>query len=233
MSIFGKKTAPANNTTNPYTNARRSWNSHVGSVMEYSTLAIFFSLICLLITLSAVGGLIYIGSQSKFIPLIYQQDCSGNTISMTRADHIPQAKVDNYRSAVADWINNIRLVTPDAEVQRKAVIRTYSYLAPNDPATIKANDYLNGSQEANPFNRAANETVSVDIKSVIQQSKDSWQVDWIETIRAREGSPKGEPSRMRALVTIYQNKDANMPSAEIFMNPHYIFIKDFNWSKQL
>lgn len=211
MNIFGKKkSAPTQDTTNPYTNARRSWNSHVGSVMEYSTLAIFFSLICLLITLAAVGGLIYISSQSKFIPLVYRQDCNGNTISMTRADHIPDVKVDNYRTAVADWINNIRLVTPDAEVQRKSILRTYSYLAPNDPATVKANEYLNASQEVNPFSRAANETVSVDIKSVIQQSKDSWQVDWIETVRARDGSPKEEPFRMRALVTIYQNKDADM-----------------------
>jgi len=201
--------------------------------MEYSTLAIFFSLICLLITLAAVGGLIYMSSQSKFIPLVYRQDCNGNTISMTRADHIADVKVDNYRTAVADWINNIRLVTTDAEVRRKSILRTYSYLAPNDPATVKANEYLNASQEVNPFNRATNETVSIDIKSVIQQSKDSWQVDWIETVRARDGSPKEEPFRMRALVTIYQNKDADMPSGEIFMNPHYIFIKDFNWSKQL
>lgn len=231
QSVFGKK-MPKPDTTNPYVNARRSWNSHVGSVMEYGTIGFFGGLLCLLIALAAVGGIAYIGSQSKFIPLVYQKDASGNTISMTRADRIPDAKVDDYRSAVGDFISNIRLVTPDAELQGKAIWHAYAYLAPSDPATLKANEYLNATKEANPYNRAANETVSVDIKSVLQQSQNSWQVDWLETIRARDGSPKGAPYMMRALVTIYQNPDAELKDQQMFWNPHHIFIKDFNWSKQ-
>ncbi|WP_017161249.1 conjugal transfer protein TrbF [Xanthomonas phaseoli] len=231
--LFGKKKTPDTNTANPYVNARRSWNSHVGQVMEHGQVGIFVGLLGMLIGLAAVGGITYIGSQSKFIPLVFQQDGSGNTVSMTRADRIPDAKVDDYRTAVADFISNARLVTPDAELQRKAVLKTYGYLAPSDPATIKANEYLNGTKEANPFNRAANETVSVDVKSVLQQSQDTWQIDWQETVRARDGSPKGAPYMMRALVTIYQNKDAEVKSGQMFLNPHFIFVKDYNWSKQL
>jgi len=229
---FGKK-MPEPNTSNPYINARRSWNSHVGSVMSFGTIGIFGGLICLLIALAAVGGIIYIGSQSKFVPLVFQQDSTGNTISMTRADRIPDAKLDDYRSAVADFISNIRLVTPDAELQSKAVWRAYAYLAPNDPATTKANEYLSPQAPTYPFTRAANETVGIEIKSVLQQSQDSWQIDWTETVRTRDGSPKGKPYVMRALVTIYQNPDAEVQSRQMFTNSHFVFIKDFNWSKQL
>lgn len=232
-NLFMNKNRPKPNTTNPYLNARRSWNSHVGSVMEYGTLGFFFGLLCLMIVLAAVGGIIHIGSQSKFIPLVFQQDDSGNTVSMTRADRIPDSKVDDYRTAVASFISNIRLVTPDSELQRKAVLRTFGYLSPGDPATIKTNEYLNGTPTANPFNRAANEAVGIEIKSVLQQSQETWQIDWIETIRTRDGAIKGTQYRMRALVAIYQNKEAEMPSGQMLMNPHFIFVKDFNWSKQL
>jgi len=231
--LFEKKKKPDTNTANPYVNARRSWNSHIGQVMEHGQIGVFVGLLGMLIGLSAVGGITYIGSQSKFIPLVFQQDGSGNTVSMTRADRIPDGKVDDYRTAVADFISNVRLVTPDAELQRKAVLKSYGYLMPSDPAMIKTSEYLNGTKEANPFNRAANEMVSVEVKSVLQQSKDTWQIDWQETIRARDGTFKGAPYVMRALVTIYQSKDAEVKSGQIFLNPHFIFIKDYNWSKQL
>ncbi|KXB09744.1 conjugal transfer protein TrbF (plasmid) [Xylella fastidiosa] len=230
---FGKKETPDTNTVNPYLNARRSWNSHVGQIMHHSQVGIFVGLLGMLIGLAAVGGMTYIGSQSKFIPLVFQQDGSGNTISMTRPDRIPEALVDDYRTAVSDFITNIRLVTPDAELQNKAVLKTYGYLVPNDPATLKANEYLNATKETNPFTRAANEMVSVDVKSVLQQSKDTWQIDWQETVRGRDGSLKGAPYMMRALVTIYQNKDTEVEPEKMFINPHFIFVKDYNWSKQL
>ncbi|CAE6823840.1 hypothetical protein R69658_05975 [Paraburkholderia aspalathi] len=233
--FFGKKDLAAKTaqTENPYLNARRSWNGHVSGVMSAVQTWQVVGILGLLIGLTAVGGMIHIGSQSKFIPLVFNQDSSGNTVSMTRADRIPDAKVDDYRTAVTDFISSIRLVTPDSDLQTKAVWRTYGYLAPSDAATIKANEFLNGKPEDNPFKRAANETVSVDIKSALQQSKDTWQVDWLETVRARDGTPKGAPYMMRALVTIYQNSGAELKSGQMFINPHFIFVRDYNWSKQL
>jgi type IV secretory pathway TrbF-like protein len=77
----------------------------------------------------------------------------------------------------------------------------YSKLAPNDPATAKMNEWLNGNADASPFKRAAKEMVSVEIKSVLPQTPDTWQVDWVETTRDRQGAVKGQPVTMRALVT--------------------------------
>ncbi len=231
---FSKETLAAKTTPeNPYLNARRSWNGHVSGAMSAVQTWQVVGILGLLIGLAAVGGIIHIGSQSKFIPLVFKEDSSGNTISMTRADRIPDAKVDDYRTAVTDFISSFRLVTPDSDLQTKAVWRTYGYLSPGDAATLKANEFLNGKPANNPFKRAANETVSVDIKSALQQSKDTWQVDWLETVRARDGTLKGAPYMMRALVTIYQNSDAELQSGQMFINPHFIFVRDYNWAKQL
>jgi type IV secretion system protein VirB5 len=76
--------------------------------------------------------------------------------------------------------------------------------------------------------------VSNELISVLQQTPDTWQVDWIETTRNRDGTLKNPPVRMRALVNVYQNTNLNAKLTKtMMMNPHRIFIKDFNWSKQL
>ncbi len=220
-------------TDNPYLNARRAWNAHVGGLMSAIQVWQMVGLSCLLIGLASVGGMIYIGAQAKFIPLVFQQDRGGNTISVTRADKVPDAQVDDYRTAAAMFIENIRQVTADADLQRKAVWQVYALLSANDPATSKANAYLNGSKEANPFNRARNEIVSVEIHSVLQLSKTSWQVDWFETVRSRDGALKGEPESLRAIVNLYQNEPtSDTTNIEALRNPHFIFVHDFNWSKQ-
>lgn len=232
LSFSNKSQVATTATTNPYLNARRTWNGHVAGVMSAIAVWQVVGISSLLIGLACVGGMIHIGSQSKFIPLVFQQDTSGNTVSVTRADKIPEAKVDDYRTAALQFIEHIRLVTPDSEVQRKAVLQAYAYLNASDPATLKANEYLNGSKEVNPFNRASIETVSTDIRTVLQLSKDSWQVDWVETVRHHDGSMKEKPFMMRAIVTLYQNEPTSeTTNIEALRNPHFLFIRDFSWSK--
>ena len=82
-------------TDNPYLNAKRAWNIHTAGLMKSLQLWQMVGLGSLLVTLAAVGGLIVIGSQSKFIPLVFQQDASGNTLSVTKANQVDQASIDD------------------------------------------------------------------------------------------------------------------------------------------
>ena len=135
---------------------------------------------------------------------------------------------------VAAFVADARLVTPDVALQRKAVFRVYSMLAPNDPATARMNEWLNGSEESSPFKRAAKETVSIEIASVLPQTPETWQVDWVETSRDRQGILKGQPFRMRALVTVYVAEPTPSTSEEqIRNNPIGLYVRDFSWAKQL
>lgn len=227
-SSFAKK-----ETENPYLNARRTWNEHVGSVVSSRFMWQMIGILCLLITLAAVGGVVHIGSQSKFIPLIFREDAQRNVISVTQADRIGKATVEDYRAAAVNFIENVRTVTPDVALQRKAVFRVYAALSPNDPATAKTNEFLNGTEDATPFNRAQKETVSFDLKSALEQLPGSWQVDWLETVRDRQGILKHQ-TMMRALITLYQAEPTEQVTAEeAIRNPHFIFVRDYNWSKLL
>ncbi len=221
-------------TDNPYLNAKRAWNFHTAGLMKSLQIWQLVSLGSLLITLAAIGGLITIGSQSKFIPLVFQQDASGNTLSVTRADHVGDASIDDYRAAAAHFIENIRMVSFDVSLQKKAVFQVYSYLNQNDAALTKVQEFYSDKLHSNPFDRAAHEIVSIEISSVLQESEDTWQVDWVETVRNRDGTLKEKPAQMKALVTMYQDNELNDVSNEsILKNPHLIYVRDFNWSYDL
>lgn len=228
----GEVLAAKDKVENPYLNARRSWNGHVMGIMSNAQIWQAVGLICLLIAMGAVGGITHIGSQSKIVPMVFQQDASANLISVTKLDRVPDAVVTDYQTAVTNFITNTRMVTPDVALQKKAVLAAYAYLAPQDPATMKTNEYLNGKPERNPFKRAENETVSIEMRSALPLTKETWQVDWIETVRTRDGQLKGDPYNMRALITVYQNTDMTVDQ-NTFVNGHFIFIRDFSWSKQL
>ena len=221
-------------TDNPYLNAKRAWNFHTAGLMKSLQIWQLVSLGSLLITLAAIGGLITIGSQSKLIPLVFQQDASGNTLSVTRADRVGDASIDDYRAAAAHFIENIRMVSVDVALQKKAVFQVYSYLNQNDAALTKVQEFYSDKQHSNPFDRAAHELVSIEIRSVLQESEDTWQVDWVETVRNRDGTLKEKPAQMKALVTMYQDNELNDVSNEsILKNPHLIYVRDFNWSYDL
>ena len=91
MSLFDKlrgrraaESAPVD--PNPYLNARRQWNEHVGGIAASRRLWQTMAILSMLIVLAAVGGIIAIGSQSKFIPYVVRVDSLGDAIATQRAD---------------------------------------------------------------------------------------------------------------------------------------------------
>ncbi|MES2264568.1 MAG: conjugal transfer protein TrbF [Pseudomonadota bacterium] len=218
---------------NPYLSARRTWNDHMGSVIAARRNWQLFGILSLLIALAGIGGVIHIGSQSKFVPYIVEVDKLGQPVAVAPAQVAAAADQRVIHAAVAAFVNDARLVTPDIALQRKAVFRLYAMLSANDSATAKTNEWLNGTEDSSPFRRAAKETVSTEIESAIPQTPDTWQVDWIETVRDRQGTLKGKPFRMRALITVYTVPTTPQTTEEqIRNNPLGIYIRDFSWSKQ-
>ena len=237
-SLFRKKTQAEKQvdkaSANPYLNARRSWNEHVGGVVASRQSWQILGILSLLIALAAVGGIVHIGSQSKFIPYVVEVDKLGQAVGVQAAQTAQPADPRVIRASVASFISDARLVTPDVALQRASVLRVYAMLAPNDPATAKMNEWLNGTESSSPFKRAEHEMVSIEIQSVLPQTDSTWQVDWMETVRDRQGVLKGQPFRMRALVGVYVlPPTSEITEDQLSQNPLRIFISNFSWSKQV
>lgn len=219
---------------NPYLDARKKHNEYESSRNASLRLWKLFGLLGLLTGLAGVGGMIHIGSQSKFVPYVIEVDKLGQTLPVSVADKAAPADPRIVSSLLARSITLARMVTPDVVVQRNAIFELYASLDSSDPAALKMQEYLGSDSDTSPFKRAAKETVDVQITSVIPQSDETWQVDWMETVRARGDGSIISRFRMRALVRIYVVPPTNRTSEEqIRKNPLGIFIRDFNWSKQL
>lgn len=219
-------------STNPYLNARLHWNDRTRVLMSHTRLWQTMALICLLITLVAVAGAIHIASQSKFVPYVVEVDKLGQAVAVNPAQTAAPADPKIVHASLAAFISNARLVTPDIALQRKAIFSIYAMMHDDDPATAKMTQWLNGSPSKNPFERAAKETVETEIISVLQQSPDSWQVEWTEQVFDRKGVPTVKPYRMRALVNIaFAPPTSETTEAQVRMNPLGIFVRDFSWSK--
>ena len=144
---------------NPYLAARRTWNDHTRGVVASRQMWQIFGVLSLLIALGGIGGMIHIGSQSKYVPYVIEVDKLGQTIAVARADKAKPVDQRVVRASVASFITQARTVTPDAALQRKMVFGVYALLGQQDPATQKMNEGLNGSDESSPFKRAQTEMV--------------------------------------------------------------------------
>lgn len=214
---------------NPYLNARREWNSHVGRVLASRQMWMFTALIALLIALAAIGGVIYLGAQPKIRPYIVEVDKRGEVVGgglVQQQAGAPDARVT--KAMVAQFIQNARLVTPDVALQRKAVFDIYAMLLPADPATRRMTIWLNGTPTASPFVRAKTLMVEVEIKTVLQQSPETWQVDWNETTRDRNGEVLSREV-WRGLVTVVA-ATGEATEQQLRTNPLQIFVRDYSWA---
>ncbi|MBA3016115.1 MAG: conjugal transfer protein TrbF [Proteobacteria bacterium] len=219
---------------NPYLAARRTWNDQTAANKAARQMWQLLGILSLLIALAGVGGMIHIGSQSKIEPYVVEVDKLGQFVVVAPAQRANATDPRIIHASLASFISDLRLVSPDASLQRKAVLFVYSMLSPKEAAFGKANEFLNGTDESSPFKRAEKEMVSIEIDSIIPQTPDTWQVDWIETARDRQGILKDKPFRMRALVTIQTVGTTPQTTEEqLRNNPFGIYVRDFSWSKQL
>src|ERR1700736_351317 len=146
MNIFSHKelvpAAPSGNgqveqTANPYLDARRQSNSQIdrafGSLHVWQLIAVA----SLLIAFACVAGIIYFGSQTKFVPYVIEVDKLGEAVAVGPAQLAAPADPRVVRASLASFISSARTVTPDVALQREAIFRVYGMLKSKDPATQK------------------------------------------------------------------------------------------------
>jgi type IV secretion system protein TrbF len=242
MSFWRAKTAPAaaaadsenSRAPNPYLEGRRHWNSEVDRAFSRRHTLELLCVVCLLIALGAVGGVIYIGSKSKYVPYVIEVDKLGEAVAVGPAQLAAPADPRVVRASLASFISSARLVTPDVSLQREAIFRVYGMLKSKDPATQKMNEWYNGTKDASPFTRAAKITVNTEISSVLPVSQSSWQVDWEETTRDRDGALVGKPAHMRATLEVYTiGASTSARETDIQRNPLGIYVKTYDWQEVL
>jgi type IV secretory pathway TrbF-like protein len=214
--------APGKDT---YLAARAEWNERYGSYIQQARswrLAFFLAMVIAVVSL---GGVVYIGSQSRLVPYIVEVNQLGDALAAQRADVASTPDTRLIRAQLARWINDVRTVYLDASAERYIINEAYGMVDRQSAAYGDLNTYF---QTNDPFTRAQNVTVNVHITSVLPISQYTWRIEWDEESNARDGSTAGT-SHWQATVTIALHPPTD--SETILVNPTGLYVQSFSWTR--
>ena len=86
------------------------------------------------------------------------------------------------------------------------------------------------SKEWDPFNRAKDYTVSVELSLILPLSNNSYRVEWTEIERDRSGQVLNRPE-YQANLTLRQSEQ--LSGQEMIENPLGLYVTELHWSKRL
>jgi type IV secretion system protein VirB5 len=172
-------------------------------------------------------GLIVIGAKPKVIPYIVAVDNLGKVVSQGTAVQASVADDSLKRAALWSWVQDWRMVSSDASVEKNAIERVYAQIGNGTPAAIRISDaYRDGS----PLKLAQTETVSVNVRALYASSKDSYEVEWTETTFDLKGGQIGTQN-YKGVITISIHPPEDEGLARV--NPLGIYVTNVSWSKVL
>ena len=218
---------PVPATSNPYLNARREWNERYGSYIAAAAAWRLTALAALGIAAVAVGGVVYIGSQNRIVPYVVAVDKLGTAVGVGRADVAGPVDGRVMRATLARWIDNVRSVYLDAGAERTLLTDAYATVNRRGVAYQALNDYF---RSHDPFERAKQEMVAVEVQSVLPLTANTWRVEWREEQRGRDGT-LGGTQQMQATVSVIVSPPTD--DAVALLNPLGIFVDAFHWSPRL
>lgn len=216
---------------NPFLDAKREHRDErqkLFSTIAFQQLTVVLSL---LIAAGSLGGLMYLGGKSEYIPYIVERSESGATIGGGVVTEVSLADVGSSitQTEVGEFIEKARRVTPDRDLQAVFVRELYTHLTSGSSAKTKMDEWFRAN---NPMARSSVELVTPKITNILKQSAGTWLVDWTETTRDRAGALIREPEKMRAYITVIRaNHSSSSSEFDRRKNPLGIFIDDFSWSK--
>lgn len=184
-----------------------------------------FAFISLFIASIAVSGAIYIGAQSKYVPMLVEVDKLGRTLAvraLTGDDAVTDSKRLVYRE-LFDLVENLRTVTTDIAANKTNLNRGFSRL------TGAAAEYVRTElRKAPPNEVGASKTVQVDVKTALRISDNTWQVEWEEHSFDLKGAVIGVENWKATIgfkLTPMETEEA------IRKNPIGFIVPELNWMK--
>lgn len=220
MSNPKATTAP----TNPYLEGRREWSERYGSHIQQATTWRAVALASLAVAGASVAGLVYSINQVKMVPYVVEVDKLHATLPIGPADRAAKADPRIIRAQLAGWVENIRSVYLDAAAEQRAVRAAYALLDSKAPAYQVVGEHM---RDHDPFKRAQMESVSVDVQTVLPVGGDTWRVEWVETVRARDGTVSAKQN-WQAVITTAISPPTD--EAGVLTNPMGVFVTGVSWS---
>ncbi len=219
-SRFGREPEPET----PYQRAGQAWDDRIGSARQqaYSWRLMAFSTTALL-SLAVVDNL-HLRFGSHIVPYVVEVDRVGDarSVAPALADYRPTDPQIAWH--LARFIENVRSRPADPVVLRQNLKAAYDFTTEQGAAAL--NDYARG---ADPFATLAGSQVSVDIKSVVRASADSFRVAWSE--RKYDHGQLSATTHWSAILTVVVRTPDD--AATLSRNPLGLYVHAISWSQDL
>lgn len=218
-------TSPAFSST--YLAARQEWNERYGSYIAQAYIWRLIAVMALMLSGIAMSGLVLIASQNQVVPYVVAVDKLGAAIAVERADAAREPDEAVVIAQLARWIAATRSVYADAGAQRSLIKESYAMINSRGAAYGVLNEHMRAND---PFERAKDENVTIEVESVLPISERSWRVEWREEKRTRDGQLK-DKSQYQATISVSFNPPTD--EATLRINPSGLYIDSFHWAKRL
>jgi type IV secretion system protein VirB5 len=183
MTIFTKPIPDPNEfpatgeTPTPYLDARREWNERYGSYIAAAETWKNYALGSLVFAGALLASTIYLALRTQYVPYVVEVDGQGRVHGTEVLSPSSPQDQTVVKAALAAWVGDLRSVVADPIVQRQYINKVYAFLYQGSPATKTIGDWY---RDNNPYQRILDQRITVEVESVLQQSENTWQIDWIE-----------------------------------------------------
>ncbi len=183
------------------------------------------SLVLLICCAICVFTVIFMAHRITVVPYIVQVDSHGYEIAVRP---LSPANVDArlIMARIGSYIRSLRTVFNDETAQLYLMNFVYNSTPTGTAAAVK---YRTWYGEHDPMALGKNETVNVDVKSVLPLSEKTWQAEWTEDTFTASTGDRVSTKYYRGIFTTALAAPKAM--SEIQKNPLGIMVTDFNISE--
>jgi type IV secretory pathway TrbF-like protein len=218
---------PDNPHSAVYLAARREWNERYGDYIAQANNWRLIAIAALGVAAVAVAGNVWQSSQSRVQPFVVEVNKLGDALAIQRADVASPIPIGVIRAQLARYIQDVRAVSIDVRAERDFINEAYAMVDKNSAALTFLNNYFAAND---PFKRAATETVSAHVESVLPlPGSNTWRVEWREDTVARDGRPEFS-KHWEATITVSINPPKT--DAGILVNPTGLFVEASPWGER-
>ena len=208
----------------PYQAAGQVWDERIGSARVQAKNWRLMAFGSLSLALLMAGGLVWRSARSIVTPYVIEVDQAGQVRAVGEAATPYQPADAQIAFHLARFISGVRSLSIDPIVVRQSWLEAYDYTTDKGAAVL--NDY---ARTNDPFSRIGQQSVAVQVNSVVRASDSSFQVRWTER-RYVNGEAAGLDRWTAVLSIVLQS-----PRSEerLRKNPLGIYVNGLSWTREL
>ncbi len=208
----------------PYQAAGQVWDERIGSARVQAKNWRLMAFGSLSLALLMAGGLVWRSAQSIVTPYVIEVDQAGQVRAVGEAATPYQPADAQIAFHLARFISGVRSLSIDPIVVRQSWLEAYDYTTDKGAAVL--NDY---ARTNDPFSRIGQQSVAVQVNSVVRASDTSFQVRWTER-RYVNGEAAGLERWTAVLSIVLQ---APRTEERLRKNPLGIYVNGLSWTREL